>query len=213
MRISSPCRTRVPSSKKRNRDLWWQRRELWLFLLMAFLGILVGIVVYLKYMDGYEWPWSSSSDRGQTTPAEVVVTDGEEVPDGREIIAVYDFEDPTQVEVRLGDAAGEDTTSESLTPSQSSRREPTPRARPKQAGTQNQKQASKQRKTPDRPACRSGADRRRSHYLAGVPGSDCPDSLGRWSLRHRSVGGLSIGYRYSEAGRQDPGHLPTLLRS
>ena len=130
---------------------WWQRRELWLFLLMAFLGILVGVVVYLKVMDGYEWPWSSSSDRGQTTPAEVLVTDGKEVPDGREIIAVYDFEDPTQVEVRLGDAEGEDTTSESLTPSQSSRREPTPRARPKQAGTQNQKQASKQRKTPARP--------------------------------------------------------------
>ncbi len=130
---------------------WWQRRELWLFLLMAFLGILVGIVVYLKYMDGYEWPWSSSSDRGQTTPAEVVVTDGKEVPDGRDIIAVYDFEDPTQVEARLGDAEGEDTTSESLTPSQSSRGEPTPRARPKQAGKQNQKQAGTQRKTPARP--------------------------------------------------------------
>jgi len=130
---------------------WWQRRELWLFLLMAFLGILVGIVVYLKYMDGYEWPWSSSSDRGQTTPAEVVVTDGKEVPDGRDIIAVYDFEDPTQVEARLGDAEGEDITSESLTPSQSSRGEPTPRARPKQAGKQNQKQAGTQRKTPARP--------------------------------------------------------------
>jgi len=128
---------------------WWQRRELWLFLLMAFLGIVVGIVVYLKYMDGYEWPWSSSSKRQQTTPAEVLATDGKKVPDGREIIAVYDFEDPTKVEVRLGDAEGEETTFESLTPRQSSRKEPPPRARPKQAGTQNQKQASK-KKTPAR---------------------------------------------------------------
>lgn len=130
---------------------WWQRRELWLFLLMAFLGILVGIVVYLKYMDGYEWPWSSSSDRGESTPAEILGTEGKEVADGREIIAVYDFEDPTKVEARLGDAEGEDTTSESLTSSQSRRREPTPQARPKQAATQSQRQANRQRKTPARP--------------------------------------------------------------
>jgi hypothetical protein len=77
-------------------SFWQQVRELWLLILMAFLGVLIGLVVYLSFRDGFEWPWSSDVGLGQPASTELLAEDLEEAPERREIIAAFDFEDPAQ---------------------------------------------------------------------------------------------------------------------
>lgn len=115
---------------------WRQARELWLLILMAFLGILIGLVVYLSYQNGFEWPWSSGSRREQPASTELLAADLEEAPEQREIIAEYDFEDPAQVGGGLREAAGGRTPPETATPQIVNRLSPTPERRAERAGTQ-----------------------------------------------------------------------------
>jgi len=113
-------------------------RELWLMLLMAFLGILIGLIVYLSYQDGFEWPWSTGSVGGEPASTELLAAYQDQVPDDRDTIAVLDFEDPSSVEFQSGDP---DETGAAATPSpRPARREVTPpktgskKAGPQQAG-------------------------------------------------------------------------------
>ena len=115
---------------------WWQRRQIWLFLFMAFLGILIGFVVYLKYLDDFEWPWTSAADSAQLTSSEAVATELTEGPDNRDIIASYDFEDPAQVVARLGEPEPDEAAAERQTPPRASRKDSVPKPIPTQARAQ-----------------------------------------------------------------------------
>jgi hypothetical protein len=79
-------------------------KELWLMLPMAVLGILIGLIVYLSYHDGFDWPWSLGADSGEPASTELLAAFQEQVPDDRDVIAVLNFEDPSQVEILSGES-------------------------------------------------------------------------------------------------------------
>jgi hypothetical protein len=138
----------MPSSSRQ------QIRELWLLLLMAFLGVLIGLVVYLSYQDGFEWPWSSGSDSGQPASTELLAAYLEEVPESREIIDTLDFENPAVLGQEDWKSKTADATTETVTVKKASRKAPSPRA--------GQKQVSAQKRPPTRAsseAVLTGVDR------------------------------------------------------
>jgi len=112
-----------------------QIRELWLFLLMAVLGSLIGLVVYLGYRDGFQWPWSSESDLGEPASTELLAAFAEEEAEKREIITKYDFEDPAQIGDKFRGPAGGETPAGTATPPEVNRSDPEPETRPAQAST------------------------------------------------------------------------------
>jgi len=115
---------------------WQQIRELWLLLLMAFLGVLIGLVVYLSSQDGFEWPWSSDSDSGQPASTELLAAYLEEVPESREIIDTLDFENPAVLEQEDRKSKTADASTETVTVKKASRKAPSPRAGQKQVSAQ-----------------------------------------------------------------------------
>lgn len=134
---------------------WEQVREFWLLILMAFLGVLVGLVVYLSYQDGFEWPWSSSVVQGEPASTDLLAAFQQEVPDDPDIIAVLDFEDPSGVEVR-SEVSGEGVAA-AAPALQPAKRQPLPaEIRPEQVKATNKKQ-SPARTTPT--ATLTGVDR------------------------------------------------------
>ncbi len=118
-------------------SFWQQVRELWLLILMAFLGVLIGLVVYLSFRDGFAWPWSSDVGLGQPVSTELLAEDLEEAPERGEIIAAFDFEDPARAEAGFGEASEGATQAESATPPTVMRVDPAPGTRPQRAGAQN----------------------------------------------------------------------------
>jgi hypothetical protein len=116
---------------------WRQIRELWLLLLMALVGILIGLLVYLGYQDGFEWPWSSVSEMGQPASTELLAAYQDEVPEKPEIITEYDFEDPALIATKLRGPTGGQLPAEAATPPVVSRMEAEPETPREQARAQN----------------------------------------------------------------------------
>ena len=117
-------------------SFWQQVRELWLLIVMAFLGVLIGLVVYLSFRDGFQWPWSSDIGPRQPASTELLAEHLEEAPERPEIIAAFDFEDPAQAGAGFGGASEGETPAESATLPTVIRVDPPPETRPQQAGAQ-----------------------------------------------------------------------------
>jgi hypothetical protein len=110
---------------------WWQRWEVWLLLLMAVLGISIGLMVYLRYINGGDWPFFSQSLPDERAAPETRVAERTAVPEDRDIIAAFTFEDPD----RLGEPSRvSKSPSEKSSPPVTGRGRPAPEAPERQAG-------------------------------------------------------------------------------